>query len=519
MTKKRNKLVKLETKPNWLTKSDKEDEVKTIVENTVEEDNMIHVSELKPVPKLEHEIQYTEENKDLLYRLLQFRTHSRSKTQDLFISKLRERFDMRGGVTELDSYGNLYVTKGKADFYPCAIAHTDINQRVVNDPRIMESYPFIFGFDNDTASQCGLGADDKVGVFFCCLMFDRFDNIKLFFPKDEEVGLIGTGAANKEFFSDCSMLVQLDRRSYSNDLINNTNGVQVFDSEFEDAVTGLLTKYNYKVATGVCTDVGAIKRFDTVKCVGMNVSCGYIDEHSSTEVISIPHMINALNFGYEIMKMGIDKVWEHKTVSETYSYGSYGGYGGYSSYGGYYGSTGYDWDDNVYYGNSYGSSYSSTKESDTKVNTKSDGSLSIFDKFDLASEMMDDTILNEDRDLRLPDRYVIDSYHFAVDIDFVPNESVILDRCYLDTDEEYTKNHSYYYNPKVRPYSLTHRYIDPDTFEEKIMNHDGHEQLEIDKSILNDACPCCGTYGTMYITNSLLLDVECWECGSIFNQV
>jgi hypothetical protein len=219
------------------------------------------------------------------------------------------------------------------------------------------------------------------------------------------------------------------------------------------------------------------------------------------------------------MKMGIDRVWEHKTVSETYSYGSYGGYDSYSSYGGYYGRTGYDWDDDVYYGNSYGSSYSSTKESDTKVNTKSDGSLSIFDKFDLAAEQLDDRILNEDRDLRLPDRYVIDSYHFAVDIDFVPNESVILERCYLDTDEEYTKNHSYYYNPKVRPYSLTHRYIDPDTFEEKIMNHDGHEQLEIDKSILNDVCPCCGTYGTMYITNSLLLDVECWECGSIFNQV
>jgi len=288
----------------------------------------IAVKGLTPIPKMDLAIKPDYER---LIMLLDMRTHSKSALQDKLISKLDEHFTNLGGVTTKDKYGNLYVTKGKADFYPCVVGHTDINQQKRDNVQIMTAYPWMFGFDTVRAEQAGMGADDKVGVYFAVHMFDLFDNIKLFFPKDEEIGLIGTYAADETFFADCSMLVQLDRNSYKNDLITYTNGITVCSDEFVEAAKPIMDKYMYAKNNGSCTDIGGLKKYDAVNCVAMNVSCGYINEHSCEEVISIPHFENAINFGYELLKMGVDKVWTHKAEVPVY--------------------------ENTYFGSSYGSSY------------------------------------------------------------------------------------------------------------------------------------------------------------------
>lgn len=288
----------------------------------VVEKELIKIGKLQAIPKMDLAIK---PDYDKLFLLLQARTYSYSTSQDIFIEKLKEYFINLGGTSYTDTYGNLYVIKGNAEMYPCVVAHTDINQDRVNNVNIITSYPWIMGIDADKGEQCGLGADDKVGVYFAVHMFDLFDNIKLFFPKDEEVGLVGTYKSDEDFFTDCTMIVQLDRRSYSNDLINHTNGLEVFGKEFEDASKEVCDKYMYNVAKGICTDIGGIKKFKSVTCVAMNVSCGYINEHMDNEVISIPHFENAINFGYELLKLGADKKWEH-TVSvyeSTYNFSSY----------------------------------------------------------------------------------------------------------------------------------------------------------------------------------------------------
>lgn len=285
---------------------------------------VITVPGLLAIPKMDLVIKPDYER---LIMLLNTRTYSRGKLQDKLIEKLDEHFSNLGAVTEKDSYGNLYVTKGNAEFYPCVVGHTDINQQERANVKIVSEYPWMFGFDLNKAEQAGMGADDKVGVYFAVHMFDLFDNIKLFFPKDEEIGLVGTYEANKEFFTDCSMLVQLDRNSYKNDLINYTNGIEVCSEEFVTAAKPIMDKYMYATNRGSCTDIGGIKKFNTVNCVAMNVSCGYINEHSSEEVISMPHFENAINFGYELLKMGVDKVWSHSSKEEVYEQSYYGMFG------------------------------------------------------------------------------------------------------------------------------------------------------------------------------------------------
>lgn len=309
---------------------------------------VIQVDGLRDLPKIDLAIK---PDYSKLFQLLAQRTYSKSTSQDLFIGKLETYFTGLGGVTEKDTYGNLYVTKGESSLYPCVVAHTDINQKVRNNVSIMEAGNWIFGFDRDEAEQCGLGADDKVGVYFAVHMFDLFDNIKLFFPKDEEVGLLGTYEANKNFFSNCTMLVQLDRNSYKNDLITYTNGIEVCSKEFVEAASDIMDKYMYATNSGTCTDIGGIKKFNTVNCVAMNVSCGYINEHSNNEVISKPHFENAINFGYELLKLGVGKMWNHKSPASNLNY-SFG-----SSYAGMY-ATRYD-----YYDDYYGAKLDSVSES------------------------------------------------------------------------------------------------------------------------------------------------------------
>ncbi len=291
------------------------------------EPDAIRVGNLHTVPVLEHKIK---PNYEKLIELLNFRTHSYSPAQDMFIAELQKELESKGGYTTLDDYGNLYVTKGITNLYPCVVAHTDINQHIVSSPTVQMNYPWIYGFDLEEGAQCGIGADDKVGVYFALEMFNHFDEIKLFFPKDEEVGLVGTYKANKEFFTDCSMLVQLDRNSYKNDLITYTNGITVCSDEFIMAAGGIMDKYNYAKNNGSCTDIGGLKKYDTVTCVAMNVSCGYINEHANDEVISMPHFENAINFGYELLLMGVNQKWEHIAAKEVYSTYTYGTYGTYS---------------------------------------------------------------------------------------------------------------------------------------------------------------------------------------------
>jgi putative aminopeptidase FrvX len=127
---------------------------------------------------------------EMLKTFLRYRSHSRSQTQIEFRDYLIDYFDglNQNLLTEIDQYGNLYVTKGKSDLYPCMVAHLDINQDKVNNFEIVTVGDWMFGFNTDEAVQCGLGFDDKAGVAAAIEVFNRVDVIKLFFPLDEECG-------------------------------------------------------------------------------------------------------------------------------------------------------------------------------------------------------------------------------------------------------------------------------------------------------------------------------------------
>ena len=162
-----------------------------------------------------------------------------------------------------------------------------------------------------------MGADDKNGVYFGLHCLKTMDNIKLFISTGEECGCLGTQEADMDFFKDCSFLIQLDRNSNKNDVSDYTNGVEVVSLEFEKYSKKILNKHGYSYATCMYTDVGEL----CVQGVGIcavNVSAGYFREHFDDEVTSIPHFINALAFGEDLINHMRHKKWKHSPYIKQY---------------------------------------------------------------------------------------------------------------------------------------------------------------------------------------------------------
>lgn len=179
-----------------------------------------------------------------------------------------------------DENGNLLVTKGAAERYPCLCAHMDqVQDFHPKDFVCIEDHGVIFGYSPKTHKQCGLGADDKNGLFIALSCLKEYDVLKCAFFVGEEIGCIGSNAVDVSFFSDCLFCAQIDRRGNS-DLVTRISWDEICSSEFlKDADC---EAWGYCVSDGLMTDVEALRQNGVIaSCV--NMSCGYYEPHTDHE--------------------------------------------------------------------------------------------------------------------------------------------------------------------------------------------------------------------------------------------
>lgn len=85
-------------------------------------------------------------------------------------------------VIEQDAIGNLYITRGISEDYPCVVAHLDQVQKIHSrDFRVIETRDIIFGYSPSKRQWEGLGADDKNGIWIALQCLARYDVIKIAF--------------------------------------------------------------------------------------------------------------------------------------------------------------------------------------------------------------------------------------------------------------------------------------------------------------------------------------------------
>lgn len=237
----------------------------------------------------------------LLLDILWIQSYSgHEKEMNEFI--LHKAIEFGAEAYELD--GNVYVTKGKPldSGYPCIVAHTDTvhkiiperSYRVLHDPAL----GIVMGFDVDKNSVTGIGGDDKVGIYIALKMIRDLPSVKSCFFMSEEIGCIGSGKADLDFFNDAMYILQCDRRG-NNDFITDIAG-PISSEDFQNDVKDIIEAYGYRFFKGMTTDVGKL----VSRGVGVstaNMSCGYYNPHCDDEVINLEDVDNTYEMVWSIM--------------------------------------------------------------------------------------------------------------------------------------------------------------------------------------------------------------------------
>lgn len=256
---------------------------------------------------------------------------STSYNQWRMFAYIVRRLNQIEGVSYYTHNGNLYVTRGLSDTYPCMVSHMDTVHEIVEDLYPVECWGAITGLNRVTMEQTGIGGDDKVGVFITLEILERFGVMKAVFFRDEEVGCVGSYEADVSFFDDCRFVLQCDRKG-NDDFVTVASGVDLSSCDFQDAVSGIIGPRGYKFAHGMMTDVMALKEMG-VMCSVANMSCGYYRPHSHDEYVDIEDVQNCMEMCADIIENCTD-VYVHKRVKpkvKKYKGGLWGGYDFYDN--------------------------------------------------------------------------------------------------------------------------------------------------------------------------------------------
>lgn len=210
----------------------------------------------------------------------------------------------------------IYVTKGNSETYPCVVAHIDEVHRERNkDYRVITHEDYIFGYNTASKEQCGIGADDKNGIWVAMQCLLKYDVLKVALFVGEEVGCVGSSAADMAFFDDCRFVLQCDRRG-AGDFITSASGWELCDDAFVQKIG--IGRFGYKPASGMMTDVMELKARG-LKVAACNLSCGYYNPHTCTETTVFSELCNCRDLVFHIIDTVTD-VCHHEAKHERHNY-------------------------------------------------------------------------------------------------------------------------------------------------------------------------------------------------------
>ena len=135
-------------------------------------------------------------------------------------------------------------------------------------------------------SPQGLGADDRAGIFAIVQIIRGGQKPHVIFTTDEEYGALGAMELSKLDcpFTNLKYIIQLDRRG-SDDCV-------FYDCDNEDFVE-YIESFGFTWNYGSFTDISEL--CPSWKIAGVNLSVGYRDEHSATEVLFVGQLLATIN--------------------------------------------------------------------------------------------------------------------------------------------------------------------------------------------------------------------------------
>lgn len=189
-------------------------------------------------------------------------------------------------------YETVYYTKeyvaAVGDIPVALVAHLDT---VFDKPPVDIFYDRV---KNVMWSPDGLGADDRAGVYAIVQLIKKGLRPTIIFTTDEEKGALGAEALIMDHptaITDLKYIVQLDRRGNSDCVFYNCNNL-----EFED----FIEEYGFVTTYGSFSDISVI--CPAWGIAGVNLSIGYVDEHSYSELLYVGSMLATIKKVEKMLK-------------------------------------------------------------------------------------------------------------------------------------------------------------------------------------------------------------------------
>jgi len=252
----------------------------------------------------------------LLLEVLAIETYT--KEEDKLIDFLLAFFTKHGIRAWRDEIGNVYAEKGNIGSfqkYPLVVAHTDTvhrihGKKIIPKKLLLPNYagvlkPALKGFD-EADNPVGLGADCKVGVALCLILFLREPVLKGFFPVQEEIGAVGAEKVEVSFLENVGYAIEFDSPANTSSI--TLGNKLMFNPDDEKGLgkiwTELLLEFSEKRETEFSleqhsyTDI--VKLRPHFSCV--NVPVGYYLYHTTSEYLVEDEAFMALDLGEELIK-------------------------------------------------------------------------------------------------------------------------------------------------------------------------------------------------------------------------
>lgn len=230
--------------------------------------------------------------------------------------------------------GFLYV---KGEDHVCLTAHMDTTPNVEYGKRkVVKDF-----YEKTTkdgkhiiSSPEGIGGDDRCGVYMILKILETTTlRPSIVFCEDEEIGCVGSEKFSKSKFindlEDMYFIIELDRRG-SKDIV-------FYDDDNEEFHKFVKEVTNYNIEIGSCSDISNI--CPECKRSGVNLSCGYYNEHHYYEYVILEEMENTLNTTIKLINEGLKKQKTYEYKEKYYRYNRY-------PYG-----IGYDYNEGIYRAN------------------------------------------------------------------------------------------------------------------------------------------------------------------------
>ena len=223
-----------------------------------------------------------------------------------------------------DAYGNIYAIKGKSETYKGIVAHMDTVSPIVDSYRVYQQKNVLFVFSDALRTQTDIGGDDKVGVYACLQALVDFDNIKVVFFSNEEIGCLGSKYSmehHKDFYKDINFIIQCDRKN-DKDFIHTSGGHRICSENFVEACKPYMQNVGYSPCAGISTDVDKLVR-EGVGCSCVNLSSGYYNPHSKSSSIDIVDVARMYTLVFDIFDNLGHIYFEYKYEPPTYNFTNY----------------------------------------------------------------------------------------------------------------------------------------------------------------------------------------------------